>query len=112
MLLGGDPRLQCLAPGEDEGGIAEHPIAVRRDGLYLVASYRVDGPEGPPSVEIRGSSRSSSRTCAESIWTDQACSRRHPRNGEFRFVGVAVYSAADDEASAGRPVSHGSHRKR
>ena len=47
-------RFGTAAPFSDVGVIAAYPIEVLRGGLDFVAFYRVDGPHGPSSVEMRG----------------------------------------------------------
>lgn len=47
-------RFGATIPFSDLGVIAAFPIDVLRAGLDFVAFYRVDGPDGPSSVEMRG----------------------------------------------------------
>ena len=47
-------RFGAPVPFSDLGVIAAFPIEVLRPGLDFVAFYRVDGPAGPSSVEMRG----------------------------------------------------------
>ena len=47
-------RFGATVPFGDLGVIAAYPIEVLRSGLDFVAFYRVDGPNGPSSVEMRG----------------------------------------------------------
>ena len=47
-------RFGATVPFSDLGVIAAYPIEVLRGGLDFVAFYRVDGPDGPSSVEMRG----------------------------------------------------------
>ena len=47
-------RFGATVPFNDLGIIAAYPIEVLRGGLDFVAFYRVDGPNGPSSVEMRG----------------------------------------------------------
>ncbi len=47
-------RFGAPLPFSDLGVIAAYPIEVLRPGLDFVAFYRVDGPAGPSSVEMRG----------------------------------------------------------
>ena len=47
-------RFGAEVPFSDLGVIAVFPIEVLRGGLDVVAYHRVDGPDGPSSVEMRG----------------------------------------------------------
>ena len=47
-------RFGAQVPFNDLGVITAFPIEVLRGGLDFVAYYRVDGPDGPSSVEMRG----------------------------------------------------------
>ena len=47
-------RFGATVPFNDLGVIAAYPIEVLRSGLDFVAFYRVDGLDGPSSVEMRG----------------------------------------------------------
>ena len=47
-------RFGARVPFTDLGVIAAYPIEVLRGGLDFVAFYRVDGRDGPSSVEMRG----------------------------------------------------------
>jgi len=47
-------RFGATVPFDDLGVIAAYPIEVLRRGLDFVAFYRVDGRDGPASVEMRG----------------------------------------------------------
>ena len=47
-------RFGATVPFSDLGIIAAYPIEALRGGLDFVAFYRVDGPDGPSSVEMRG----------------------------------------------------------
>ena len=47
-------RFGAAVPFSDLGVIAVFPIEVLRGGLDVVAFYRLDGPDGPSSVEMRG----------------------------------------------------------
>ena len=47
-------RFGAAIPFSDLGVIAAFPIEALRGGLDVVAFHRVDGPDGPASVEMRG----------------------------------------------------------
>ena len=47
-------RFGAAVPFSDLGVIAAYPIEALRGGLDIVAFHRVDGPDGPASVEMRG----------------------------------------------------------
>ena len=47
-------RFGAPVPFSDVGVIAAFPVELLRGGLDFVAFYRVDGPDGPSSVEMRG----------------------------------------------------------
>ena len=47
-------RFGATIPFSDLGVVAAYPLEVLRDDLDFVAFYRVDGPTGPSSVEMRG----------------------------------------------------------
>ena len=47
-------RFGAPVPFSDLGVIAAYPTDVLRPGLDFVAFHRVDGPDGPSSVEMRG----------------------------------------------------------
>ena len=47
-------RFGAEVPFSDLGVIAVFPIEVLQGGLDVVAYHRVDGPDGPTSVEMRG----------------------------------------------------------
>ena len=47
-------RFGATTPFSDLGVIAAYPVELLRGGLDFVAFYRVNGPDGPSSVEMRG----------------------------------------------------------
>lgn len=47
-------RFGAAAPFSDLGVVAAYPMEVLRPELDIVAYFRLDGPDGPTSVEMRG----------------------------------------------------------
>ena len=47
-------RFGATVPFNDLGVVTAFPMEALRGGLDIVAFYRIDGPDGPTSVEMRG----------------------------------------------------------